>query len=454
MDQNIFLIPSPAPRTPEEPYFQAQTALADILQSKEMREAFFTKPQPVILLKPNWVLDYNEGGGGMECMVTHADILAAVIQALRAYRPRKIIVGDAPMQSCHWENLVTPALRDKLQAAAGDIPVEFVDFRRRVLPGRTLYTGARETLRPLDRFVLFDLGSDSLLEPISTPPGRFRVTNYDPDLLAETHRPGRHQYLICKEIFEADLVINLPKLKAHKKAGITGALKNLVGINGNKDYLPHHRVGGSAWGGDCYRGAQPLKRLAEFFLDHANRRINQPGYAPLASLSRYILEVHKALGGDPNLDGSWSGNDTVWRTALDLNRILRYGSIDGCMSDTPQRKVLTITDAIIAGQDEGPLSPSPLPMSLVTVGFDPALLEWFHVRLMGWSPENVPLVCQAFKHFRWSVTNHTPEDMQVSVDGRIIAFQEAVEKYGVRAVPPTGWQDALANVQSEKKVIG
>ena len=32
---------------------------------------------------------------------------------------------------------------------------------------------------------------------------------------------------------------SLPKLKTHKKAGITCALKNLIGINGNKEYLPH-----------------------------------------------------------------------------------------------------------------------------------------------------------------------------------------------------------------------
>jgi len=34
-------------------------------------------------------------------------------------------------------------------------------------------------------------------------------------------------------------------LKLHRKAGITCALKNLIGINGNKEYLPHHRLGGS-----------------------------------------------------------------------------------------------------------------------------------------------------------------------------------------------------------------
>jgi uncharacterized protein (DUF362 family) len=60
--------------------------------------------------------------------------------------------------------------------------------------------------------------------------------------MAKTHHPGVHQYLVAKEVIEADIIINLPKLKTHRKAGVTCALKNLIGINGNKEYLPHHRV--------------------------------------------------------------------------------------------------------------------------------------------------------------------------------------------------------------------
>ena len=73
--------------------------------------------------------------------------------------------------------------------------------------------------------------------------------------MRRTHAPGRHQYLVAREVIEADVIVNLPKLKTHKKAGVTCALKNLIGINGNKEYLPHHRVGGAERGGDCYPAA-------------------------------------------------------------------------------------------------------------------------------------------------------------------------------------------------------
>jgi hypothetical protein len=69
---------------------------------------------------------------------------------------------------------------------------------------------------------------------------------------------------------EADVIINLPKPKTHKKTGLTGAIKNLVGLVGDKELLPHHRNGGATDGGDCYPGRSFRLRLAELMLDHGN----------------------------------------------------------------------------------------------------------------------------------------------------------------------------------------
>ena len=77
-------------------------------------------------------------------------------------------------------------------------------------------------------------------------------SEYDTSEICRHHTGGVHEYLISRTILEADCVINLPKLKTHKKTGITVCLKNLVGINGNKNWLPHHRVGTPAQGGDQF----------------------------------------------------------------------------------------------------------------------------------------------------------------------------------------------------------
>ena len=63
---------------------------------------------------------------------------------------------------------------------------------------------------------------------------------------------GRHEYAISRSPLEADVFISIPKLKTHKKCGITVNLKGLVGINANKNWLPHYSFGAPEDGGDQF----------------------------------------------------------------------------------------------------------------------------------------------------------------------------------------------------------
>ena len=117
--------------------------------------------------------------------------------------------------------------------------------------------------------MIFDVGTQSYLEPITTSENRFRVTNYNPDRLVNSHRKGVHKYCIAKDVFDVDIVISLPKIKTHQKAGLTNAMKILVGVNGDKDFLPHHRLGAKGYGGDCYPEYNLLRSCSEWCLDTA-----------------------------------------------------------------------------------------------------------------------------------------------------------------------------------------
>jgi hypothetical protein len=262
-------------------------------------------------------------------------------------------------------------------------------------------------------FVLFDLGEKSLLEPISHDARKFRVTMYNPELLSRTHAQGRHQYLVARDIVDADVVINIPKLKCHKKACVTGALKNMVGINGNKEFLPHHRKGGSEGGGDCYPGASRLKGYAEGLLDVSNRSAHAVVQRTAARLAELAVRAARSMGEDQNLEGSWFGNDTVWRMCLDLQRVVRFGTRDGVLDPKPQRTVLTVTDAIIGGEGEGPLAPTPIESGFMTLGLNPAAVEWVHARLMGFDPERIPVTRNAFVQFPYSLADFSPADIRV-----------------------------------------
>ena len=113
-------------------------------------------------------------------------------------------------------------------------------------------------------------------------------------------REVRPSGLVPLAVLEADVIVNLPKLKTHKKAGVTCALKNLIGINGNKEYLPHHRIGGHNLGGDCYPGGSDLKRALGFVHDRQLALVAQDAYkrllAPTCEVDVRVDVGHDLLG--------------------------------------------------------------------------------------------------------------------------------------------------------------
>jgi uncharacterized protein (DUF362 family) len=398
-------------------------------------------PGARITLKPNWVMHYNQSGASLDCLITHSSVIEAVAQYAALTRPALITIGDAPLQGCDFVQLMESCgLEDmalNIEKRFG-VPCRVVDFRRTVLEGMTLGSRREEDRRAESNFILFDLAERSLLEPLAWEPGQFRVTMYNPDYLSRTHTRGRHQYLVAREVMEADLVVNLPKLKTHMKAGVTGALKNLVGINGNKEYLPHHRKGGSGDGGDCYEGTSWLKTNAENMYDIANRSVSGAVQTVAAQSARILVNIASALGSDRNLEGAWYGNDTVWRMCLDLQRILRYGCLDGSLASESQRKVASVTDAIIGGEGEGPLANTPNPSGFLTASMSTAAAEWVHARLMGFDPEKIPVVREAFKSFQLPLTAFRPSDIRVRMDeGSVSAASVFPLHQSFR--PPRGW---------------
>ena len=434
----------------EEVVRQAVARVANTLGWADAERGAFgrvIRPGARVLVKPNLVLHENEGPWGLGPLVTHASVIRAVVEeALRAGASR-VAVGDAPIQSCDFTQLLQRTGLSEWSAALAAVEPRFAgvqDFRRTtcVLSGGVRV--AAENLQPEDRFALFDLSRDSLLEPVTDDRAAFRVTWYDPRLMAKTHRPGRHQYLIAREVLDADVVINLPKLKTHKKAGVTCALKNLIGINGNKEYLPHHRLGGAAAGGDCYPSASRVKRALESVADRRNQTHSRVAGTFWYGLTFLLARILRVRGDRLGYEGSWSGNDTIWRTCLDLNRILLYGRSDGTMADAPQRRVIQLVDAIVAGHADGPLAPKPLPLGLLFAGANAAAVDWAAAHLLDYDAARVALAREAFGRFRWPLTDFAADGVRLAGD---FDNPDGLPGLGARALTagieyPAGWRDA------------
>jgi hypothetical protein len=155
------------------------------------------------------------------------------------------------------------------------------------------------------------------------------------------------------------------------------------------------------------------------------------------------------IGADRNYEGSWHGNDTVWRMCLDLQHVLHYGRSDGTFADHQQRIVITLTDAIIAGEGDGPLSPTPAGLGLMTLGTSTAAVDWVHALLMGLVPSRVPLTREAFAPASRPLVAFPPEAIEVTRNGQVVPADELFDRHGRRFRLPAGW---LGHVERDRWV--
>lgn len=382
-----------------------------------------------ILLKPNWV-NHDLKENDQICLRTNDNFLLATLEILLEKKPQKVVIGDAPIQSCDWSKLLSLKFLNTIKnlIAKYDIRIEIKDFRRTTF--NSALNNPKKELLPINNYVIFDLKENSYLESISKNKNIFRVTNYDPKRLGEVHRLGVHKYCITKELFDADLIINMPKVKTHQKTGITCALKNLVGINGDKDYLPHHRKGGIGFGGDCYPGKNYLRLYSENALDKANENHGKKSYHFFLLLAK-ILWKCSLPKKEYDLAAAWYGNDTTWRMVMDLNKIAIFGKKDGIISNEPQRTVYSLCDGIIGGQGNGPLKPDPLPLGVICFTNNSPMTDICMGTLMGFDIHQIPLLEAAYH-------NTLDYDVDISLNSEKTIFSR-LSRFSVPTIPPPGW---------------
>ena len=389
------------------------TAVREILRLLQLDPSHFDQkiwnplgdiiqPGDQVLLKPNLVKHQNGLGYDPLSVVTHGSIIRAVLDYVTIALQGKgtILIGDAPLQGTDISQVLRITGLDDVLAFYTHQPgihIEFVDFRceRAIIEGSMVVQ--RDSLSGASGgYQSVNLGRLSLLEDISRRYQRFRVTDYDRPSMTVHHTQEVHEYLIPRSVLQSNVVINLPKMKTHRKVGVTLSLKNLVGINGHKDWLPHHTNLSIDEDGDEYLHPSWRKRLDTRLDEHIDTIPGRFGKYSLRA-GRKILKLSDMLVHfpDPYFEGSWWGNDTLWRTVLDLNRILFFADSKGRITDNIQRRYLTLVDGFLAGEGEGPLEPTPRVCGLLIAGYAPAIIDSVCARMMGFDPTKIPLIRQA-----------------------------------------------------------
>ncbi|MCK4816366.1 DUF362 domain-containing protein, partial [bacterium] len=250
------------------------------------------KPGQTVLIKPNLVMHEMGQQVGMNAMHTHGSLIRAVADyALIALNGNgKLIVADSPLQGADFEKLTRETglseLRDWYRKNGIDC-FDFWDLRKEWAQLSTCggMTVKRIPLKgdPLG-YCLVNLGKNSALEIVTTPETRFGITGYQDTTLLNNHQEGIHNYLVACSILEADVILNLPKLKTHMKTGLTACLKNLVGINGSKDFLPHYRLGSVDEGGDEF----PDKNIANVLFKKVRDALNERSPLLMWNVTRWF----------------------------------------------------------------------------------------------------------------------------------------------------------------------
>lgn len=408
------------------------------------------KPGNIVIIKPNWVMESHKSRTDeWEYVITHPDVITAVLCKVleRLGGKGRVSIIDGPMTEASFAKLIGhyPVPFWERMATEHGVVLEIIDLREHEWKTKNDIIVERKSLAgdPRGKVLVDLLDETSEFWGHKKSQRGYYGADYDRSETNRAHDGHHNLYSVSRTVIESDVFINIPKLKTHRKAGITCCLKNLVGINTYKNYLPHHSEGGPSEGGD------------QFPRDNLNARVEGPLVGLLkqhvfknpacARLLSPLNTVAKKMFGDSSKvvrNGSWFGNDTVWRMILDLNKVLLYANADGTMRpETPfnAKCYIGVVDAILAGEGEGPLSPDPVSMGRVICGTNPVAIDAACAVLMGFAPLTIPVVAKSFEVRYFPVCRFSFDELKMSIDGAINWLSQTSSNYIIPFKPQYGW---------------
>jgi uncharacterized protein (DUF362 family) len=394
-------------------------------------------PGDCVLLKPNFIKEYRvDKQDEWLQIITHGSVIRAVADYvfLALKGQGRLVLADGPQTDSSFQKIVAKlgigAIQSFYQADA-KLELEVYDLRNEQWCEQDgVYVGREKLRGDPSGVLLIDLKEISYFQHRRTT-GAFYGAFYDVEETNKFHNNGHHTYAFCRTPLLADVVIHLPKLKTHKKCGLTANLKGLVGLNGNKNLLPHYTFGYPASGGDQFKEASPKRRLENLFVGHAKKYLAK-GTPWALELARNLKGfAYRAFGETSSVirSGNWHGNDTVWRMALDLNTILTFADKHGVLKERPQRRFFSVVDGIIAGEGNGPLEASAKSCGIIVAGEAPEIVDVVCARLMGFDYAKIPLLSEAVSNGKSLSEFNAQESIQVvsnrqGVDSGLFAHPE------------------------------
>jgi uncharacterized protein (DUF362 family) len=408
-------------------------------------------PGDQVVIKPNFVMDRHYLGGDYNSVVTHGSMLRAIIDyvAIALQWEGNIIIADAPMMDNNFNRIVQRTGLEEvvdfyaqhgLTVKLYDLRVEDVEIRDGLILRRFKLPGDPAG------YITIDLANDSEFARIVHLHKLYRGSDYDSHETAKYHNDKVNQYLLSKTVLDSDVFINVPKLKTHKKIGVTLNLKNLIGINGDKNWIPHYRVGSPTRNGDEYATANALRHMESLLKDKFKEGafvLAESGSKAGLYVARKLRGIQKAIVENTGITkiraGGWHGNDTIWRSVLDLNKILLYADANGKMHETQQRTFFSVIDGIIGGEGDGPVITKAKHCGALVGGFNPLAVDICATRLMGFEYRKFSQFEHALKLKKYPLMTCTPDEIVCISNHQ--AWCDILQKQDdlLHFKPATGW---------------
>lgn len=405
------------------------------------------RPGERVVVKPNWVLEGHHDDDSWQQIITHGAVLRAVIDyaAIALQGRGRISLADGPMQSADFarisERCGLDALKRHVARAAPSIEFECLDLRDLFLETRDDVVVRRTALAGDPRgAVRVDLGERSALYRFRGE-GRLYGADYDTAEVNRHHLGSLHEYLLSGTAMEADVILDVPKLKTHQKVGITLSLKGVVGLNCGRNWLPHRTQGTPDQGGDQFRDSG-FKQRFEASVVRAFELGTLRWPSLVSPLYRLAKQAGKRLFGSTDRTvrgGGWYGNDTLWRMVLDINRALVFGDRQGELAGKPQRRRFCVVDGLVAGEGTGPIYATPAPVGVVLAGRDPVAVDVVCTELVGFDHAMIPMLRGALARHELPLTAAAPGRIRIlgSPWGDSIAALRAAAPF--QLAEPNGW---------------
>jgi len=411
------------------------------------------KPGMTVLLKPNFIKESHQyKKNSWIQIITNGSILYATTKVVIEHLKNsgKIIIADGPDFGANINKITKLTDIESIYSLCkkNNIIFEFIDLRDnylKIIGEIKIYK--KNLPGDPDGSVIFNIKKEnSEFFGHKNFNMKYWGADLDIDEVNRAHNGVDNLYKVSKSVLNSDVFINLPKLKTHKKAGITCSLKNLVGINTYRNFLPHHTQGFPENGGDQFPQKSKKSDIEQKYVTFIKTKI-----LPIPILNLLFIPIKKITRryfGDTReviRSGNWYGNDTIWRTILDLNKIIMYGDDNGILHDKPIRHYISIIDGIVGGEGQGPLSAEPINSNCIIAGVNPLAVDCVCAKIMGFDYKKIPSLKNGFKIKNYPISNFQFNDINVLSD--IKKFNNKLLDIDIqdthKFTPHFGWKDHI-----------